>query len=153
MILSAKAIPPRQLPRPKTLTARAGLAYQHKFSRELALLLTPEGFQLSTNSWFEYIDSRSAGPLICAPDILVFDLDRGFALVIEVKQTWTPLAIEKLRRVYCPVVSKALDLACKPLVVCKILSPSAPKPQMSISASLLANEPLVHWSGRGPVQW
>ena len=153
MILSAARIQPRSLPRPKTLAARRGLGFQRKFVKQFETNL-PAGFTVESEPWFEYTDSRSPGEKqICCPDLLAFDSDNGFYIVIEIKQTWTPLAIQKLRDVYCPVVRTAQGGPARPVVVAKTLIPTSPRPQSTVSFALLSDEPLIHWTGNGPILW
>jgi len=152
MILSAKRIDKKDLPKPRTTVARSGLSFQRKFSRELQFG-APKSFTFETDAWFEYRHRMVTTPLFCSPDLLAIDNEEKFILIVEVKQTWTPLAIQKLRDVYCPVVQKALNLPCRPLVAAKILIPSAPRPQPTLSFALLSDDPLIHWTGRGPILW
>lgn len=152
MILSAKQIDPKTLPRPQTTVAKNGLGFQRKFTRQFAQS-APEGFVAVPEPWFEYVDNRSPQPLICCPDLIARDLDFGFWLVIEVKQTWTPLALQKLRDVYCPVVAKAFGKPAKPLVVCRRLTTDSPRPQPTVTFALVADNPLIHWTGQGPILW
>ncbi len=153
MILSAQQIDKRNLPRPQSLPARNGLGYQRKFSRQF-FESAPDHYSIITEPWFEYRDSRAPGEsLICGPDLIAFDEEYKFLIVIEVKQTWTPLALQKLRDIYCPVVSAAWRLPAKPLVACKRLNPESPRPQSTVSFALLSHEPLIHWIGQGPILW
>lgn len=152
MILSANRISKRDVPRPANPIARSGLSYQRKFSQALDDS-TPPGYIVEREPWFEYRDSRSDKSLVCCPDLLAVDNEEGFAIVIEIKRTWVPDAIEKLRRVYCPVVSAALGLPTRPLVVCKTLLPSCPRPSPTISFALFSDDPLFHWLGRGSIEW
>lgn len=152
MILSATRTAPRSLPRPANAAARSGLVFERKFAAALADSLPPP-INLERNPWFEYRDSKVQGLLCCCPDILLFDEECGFYIVIEVKQTWTALALEKLNNVYCPVLRRALDAPIKPLVAVKNLTPQAPRPQSTVTFALLSNQPLIQWLGRGGVSW
>lgn len=156
MILKAARITPPKFPRQtRTPAQRAGLAYQRKFTTEFRKS-TPKSIEIQSVPWFSYLDVQAANGqhwLICSPDLLAIDTENKFVIVIEVKTTYTPLAFQKLRDVYCPVVSRALELPCKPLVVCKNLIASCPRPAPTISFALLSREPLFHWIGQGPTQW
>lgn len=153
MITNAKRIPPVKFPKtPQNRAARYGISYQRKFTQALKSS-APRGFDILPNLWFSYSDQTGDG-LICSPDIVLVDKDEGFAAVVEVKTTYTPLALQKLRELYCPVVSKALGLPTRPIVVVKNLLPGCPSPRLTIiSAIATQGNPLFQWIGQGPVQW
>jgi hypothetical protein len=152
MIQKAIAIPAVKLPRPNHPAARRGLAYQRSFTKALRLT-APKDFQIFPEQWLSYWTKGATVSLICCPDIILVDTLERFAIVVEVKTTYTPLAFEKLQRLYCPVVSRAFNLPTKPLVVCKNLSVGCPRPNQTISFALISPEPLLNWIGRGPVIW
>lgn len=152
MILSASRTLEKKLPKPKSGPARAGLWYQARFSKAFGLSI-PDGFIVETNPWFSYFDSSSRKESICSPDLIAIDTENEFVVVVEVKTTWTPLALEKLNSLYCPVVSRAFGLPTTPLVVCRILTPESPRPQTTVSFALLSQEPLIHWPNQGPILW
>lgn len=129
------------------------MAYQRKFTRTFAAA-APKDIDVHAEPWFAYSESSLPSHVrSCCPDLIAIDKENKFVIVIEVKSTWTPLAMEKLREVYCPVVQRALGFPTKPLVVCKTLIPISPRPQPTISFSLISETPLYHWTGRGPIQW
>lgn len=104
--------------------------------------IVPQTMQVEPDAWFIYNDG-----LVCSPDILIHDNEFGFIIVVEVKYTYTPAAIEKLIGLYCPVVSRALRVPTKPLVLVKNLIPDCPPARLSISSALLSPVPLVQWIG------
>jgi len=106
------------------------------------------------DAWFSYLAGKTDTKwAICSPDILLFDAENSFIIVVEVKTTYTPLALGKLRSLYCPVVERATGLPTRPLVVCKHLILGGPRPSSTISFALLSGEPLFQWLGKGPIQW
>ncbi len=153
MILSASRTTTRTLPRPKTAVARSGLSYERSLFNAL-LDAKPKTVSLERGPWFQYRDSRSLDPLVCQPDILAFDEEFKFYIVIEAKRTWVPTAGPKLSNIYCPVIRAALDAPVKPLMICQILTPLAPMPRSSVSFALMSDAPLVQWMGKGhPIRW
>jgi hypothetical protein len=113
--------------------------------------ILPKSMSLEHNPWFYYTASEGVRSA-CCPDILIHDNDFGYTIVIEIKNTWVPSALPKLRSLYCPVVSRALDRPTKPLVLVKNLTPDAPRPQSTLSFGLIAPDPLIQWLGRGTIQ-
>jgi hypothetical protein len=86
-------------------------------------------------------------------DILLYDQEFDFYIAVEVKRTWTPLAMQKLKSVYCPVVSRAHASPTKPLVICQTLTPDSPRPKPNVPFALLSDEPVMQWLGRGAIRW
>lgn len=152
MILSAWRTTKRLAAQPAQPVARSGLSYQRKFSQAFDDS-TPPGYIIEREPWFEYRDSKSDKSMVCSPDLLAIDGEEGFVIVVEIKRTWVPGAIDKLRQTYCPVVSIALGLPTRPLVVCKTLSPGCPRPSPTISFALISDDPVFHWLGRGSIEW
>ena len=147
----AKRTVARSMPRPQTVEARNGLSYEKKFFRCLreATCGRKEWLAVEHNPWFAY---RTLGAeKVCCPDMIAFDFEEQFAVVIEVKKTFVPNAMEKLKGLYCPVVSRALSIPCKPLVVCCSLTPAAPNPSSRIAFALTSAYPLYQWLGTEPV--
>lgn len=141
----------RELPRPNTVEARAGLSYEKKFVSALqdSTQRIKAWLEIEHNPWFSYKVLNETR--ICCPDVIAFDIENQFAIVIEVKQTFVPNAMEKLRDLYCPVVSRALKIPTKPLVICRSLTPEAPNPSSRIAFALTGEYPLYQWLGTGPV--
>jgi hypothetical protein len=151
LIQSAFRTTARVLPRPKTTEGRSGLSYEKKFVEALRKTLSgpKQEVVIEHNSWFIYktLDAEK----ICCPDVIIVDLENAFAIIIEVKQTFVPNALEKLCDLYCPVVSRALKIPTKPLVVCRSLAPGGPNPSSRIAFALTSEYPLYQWLGTGPV--
>src|SRR5580692_3285878 len=103
----------REQPRPASLIARQGLAFQRKVFKVLLTTLSSDGFSLHHDSWFRYRNGDDVDRY-CATDILIIDHEEGFIAVGEVKLSWVPTALPKLRDLYCPVVAKAFDMPTKP---------------------------------------
>jgi hypothetical protein len=152
MILAANRTTSRNLPKPKTAVARSGLSFEKNLFESISKS-APAKVSVERNPWFVYRDSRSSDALQCQLDILIHDHEFEFYVVVEVKRTWTPLAMQKLKTVYCPVVARALGEPAKPLVICQNLTPSSPMPKSTVPFALLSDEPLMQWLGRGSIRW
>jgi hypothetical protein len=155
MILRARQISAPKFPRQKlTPPQRAGLLYQRKVTTALSAL-APKHIDIRPTPWFTYCETTHGENnwAICSPDVLLIDQQFEYIIVIEIKLTFTPLAFQKLREVYCPVVSKALVWPTHPLVICKRLGLSDPLPRLSLLSALGSKEPLIAWLGQGPIKW
>jgi hypothetical protein len=151
MILSASRAPERvHKSRASNARGYVGLLYERKAVKMLKSIL-PKSMSLEHNPWFYYTASEGTSGA-CCPDILIHDNDFDYIIVIEIKNTWVPGAIEKLRALYCPVVAKALERPTKPLVLVKNLTPDSPHPQPTLSFGLIATNPLIQWLGRGTIR-
>ena len=130
------------VPRPSSTYARWGLAYE----RKLFSALLASDLSAAHNPAFYFEDRR--GRSYCVPDILVQDY-RGLTIIVECKLTFKQEAIEKLRKLYCPVVRRALgsDLVI-PLVIVKNIVPDAPSPALTLESALSNNTYLIQWLGR-----
>lgn len=134
--------PPFSIPRdPSNAASIAGIRYENKIFKTLVA----SGDDVEHNPWFRY------GSRYCCPDIILYRLAQGIAIVIEVKLTYCPDAISKLKAVYLPVLSASTQLyQFKPLIIARNLIPGvAPAP--SLSEALNQPIPLIHWIGRGPI--
>jgi Holliday junction resolvase len=134
-----------QVPRPISTAAKNGLRYERNVFKALKKL---------PNTIFynpQYYFSDDNGPGYCIPDILLVDGDT--CIVIECKLTYTEEAIEKLRYLYCPVVSLAMQVETRALVIVKHLTRRAPEPAWNIKEALQRGVPLLHWLGKGPITW
>jgi|SRR5215467_12098502 len=125
-----------------------GLRYERRLLKEITSLFKYRDFEIEHNPWFFYtLDDNSTGA--CSPDILLHDNELGLTWVIEVKYTWIPDAIQKLRDLYCPVVELALSRITEPLVVVKRLTPDSPTPKLGLL--LPSDVKLFQWSETGPI--
>lgn len=151
MILSASRAPER-VHRSRASNSRGyiGLLYERKAAKMLKTVI-PKSMTIEHGPWFYYTASEGVSGA-CQPDILIHDNDFGYIIVVEIKNTWVPGAIMKLRALYCPVVAKALGRPTKPLVLVKNLTPDSPRPQPTLSFGLVANNPLIQWLGQGTIQ-
>src|SRR5215469_9962023 len=150
MIEFATEIPRRTLPKPTSNLAKLGLSYERKLVKALDES-APPGISIVHNPWLEY---RRTGDELktCCPDIIIVDEAEGYAMVVEVKLNWTPLALQKLRDLYVPVlnhVGRKFNYKNKPLVIVKNLTPDSPRPQSRLTWAFNAETPLFHWSGLG----
>lgn len=145
LISFAKQIDPRVMPRPAKAIQRAGLALEKKFLKQ-ALKFCPPSFEFEHNPHFGYnLDGKEK---FCIPDLLITDKnDLVNVIVVEIKQTFVPLALTKLQTLYCPIVSKALSKVARPLVVCLHLSPGAPPASGRILDAVKREYPLYQWLG------
>ena len=136
-----KRIPPRVLPLPQSELQKAGLRYERKVVRALR----SRGFDLEHNPWFEYWNG------VCCPDIIVYELSKTRAIVIEVKNTYTPEALMKLHTVYCPVVAEVTKLITLPLVIIKNANSAGIEFQPTFYQTLDSPSPVYLWPGNGPI--
>jgi hypothetical protein len=150
VIKTVALIPARSLPRPVSLHARKGLAFEAGFARALRAA-APPATCVKTNLWFEYRRAHARHSAFCVPDIIILNPTQGFALVVECKLTWTPAAAAKLRDLYCPVVSHCFNCVAQPLVVVKNLLPGCPEPGLTLRAAALCG--LFQWDMRSRVVW
>ena len=143
---------PPVLAKPARPSAKQGLRYEAKVERELASLSARGLFsQVERTPWFDFADSL--GSSCCAPDFVLHQ-PGGAIIVIEVKLTWVPVALPKLRQLYIPVVSKALHSnVIFPLVIVKNLTPDAPPAEFTLSRALASKSCLLYWPDNGPMQW
>lgn len=132
-----------------------GIRYENKVHRALAVLAKRLPAVVEKNPWFHYIDANGHGA--CSPDAILWLSDLGVVLVIEIKYTWVPTAEAKLKNLYLPVVNVALEpIVLRSLVICKSLTPDAPKPIDAIGEGTLfssTSSPVYQWLGQGPLIW
>lgn len=138
-----------------TPAQRLGIQYENKVKRALQSMASQIGdSHVEENPFFRFRDSIGVG--ICSPDA-IFWVGDLFAIIVEVKYTWTPLAQIKLTRLYYQVVNHILaPRILRTLVVCKNLVPHAPAPIASIfdGTNLSSvNSPVYHWLGQGALKW
>ena len=99
---------------------RAGLAYQKRI--EVFLRDTVPSSSLDVGPWLWYVDACGRRSY-CQPDFLIREPSR--VVVVEVKIRWTADAWYQLRRVYLPVLSRAMPSArLVPLVICRSYDPA-----------------------------
>jgi hypothetical protein len=142
---SARRCPPKYTPKASSAMAKLGLSYERKIVRDLMRSV----WLVEHNPWFEFQDEL--GVSTCCPDIILTADSK--IIVIEVKLTWVPEAIEKLRGLYCPVVEYALAAEVFPLIIVKNLRPDAPPVQDSVQRALESEMPILQWIGSGHIPW
>lgn len=114
--------------RPRARAKRAGLAYQNRIL-DLAAGLARDAL-LVRGPWYSFSDSSDRRHY-CQPD---FILDLGPRIIVgEIKLRWNLDAWWQLRRLYLPVIRRALvgrDVVLVPLTICGSYDPavSAPEP-------------------------
>lgn len=155
----ARRILPRQLPKGKhTQTQLDGLKYERAVIGAIADALTAAEvpFDLCHNPWFEYEGAMGKG--VCIPDALLAVHKGEYAgktIVLEVKRTYVPQAIDKLMNLYCPVVHKCFGEAAVPMVICKHSAPGAPRAMPTFFGALQYGESfedgfaILQWLGAG----
>lgn len=113
--------------------------------------LKARNFTLEHNPWFEYL-----GRVYC-PDIIIYELPFNRIIVVEVKLTYTPMALAKLKGIYCPMVKSATTLEkykIFPLVICKNITPNVLNDLFfndSIHSAIESHSPIYVWPGNGPI--
>ena len=139
-----------------TPSQAAGIRFEKKVGTHLEILTKSLDAKLEKNSWFQYRDEN--GPHACSPDfIFIYD---GMVIVIEVKVTWLPSAISKLRNLYIPVVNRILrPEKIGGIVICKNLTPEAGKFPIITSSLRHAIKapfgaiPTLHWPLEMPISF
>lgn len=142
----------RQFPKPKPSNAAAklGLRYERTVGKELERHANMGNFaKVEHNPWFTFWDEY--GTANCCPDFLLY-LEQG-VVVTEVKLTWVKVALEKLVDLYCPVVSAALGVPTRPLVICRNLRPDAPPAMFSIRDAIISPTSPLLWPSTGHLLW
>ena len=131
--------------------AKQGLRYENRVAKQLALHIVAKHFlRLEHNPWFTFSDQF--GTANCSPDFLLHAED-GKIIIVEVKLTWVEVAAHKLNDLYCPVISAALNTWCYPLVICKSLTPKAPRAELTLSEALASPFKLLLWPDNGRIPW
>ena len=130
-----------------TPSQAAGIRFEKKkVQPRLDVLAKSLGAKVEHNPWFQYNDEN--GPHACSPDsIFIFE---DSVIVIEIKVTWIPVAISKLRNLYLPVVSRILrPERLGGIVLCKNLTPETPAPTLTQNLSSAIKMPFIiptlHW--------
>lgn len=136
--------------KPKSPIAREGLSFERKVYQALKDALPSKGFLVERNPWFRYQGADKIDHF-CSPDILITDLEDAYTMIVEVKLSWVPNVLDKLRDLYCPVVGRALAIPVKPLVVAKNSAPSAPNANSRLMFALMAQSPFLLWRGDSPI--
>jgi hypothetical protein len=150
VILSASRAPDKvHQSRASNSRGYIGLKYERATIAMLRKVL-PKVMKLENNPWFYYNSDFGSGA--CSTDAIIFDNKLGFIIVVEIKNTYTPLAMQKLIDLYCPVVRAVFDKPVKPLVLVKNLVPGSPFPKLSLSAALDSEVPLLQWIGTGTIR-
>lgn len=141
-VLLAKRISPRSLPEPQTLQQKQGLRYERKVVKALQAL----GLDVEHNPWFEYWGG------VCCPDIVVYQLALNRAIVVEVKLTYTPVALVKLQTIYSTVVALVTGLKIYSLIITKnLVSFNDLYFSGDIESAIKLNPPVLQWLGRAPI--
>lgn len=147
---AARATRQFPVPKPSNFAARIGLRYERRIGKELALHIASEHIdRVEHNPWFTFTDKYGSGN--CCPDF-IFWL-QNVIVIVEVKLTWTEVAMRKLMELYCPVVATAFQCGVVPLVICRNLTLDAPAAKFSITDALSAELHLLHWPSIGHIQW
>jgi len=143
----SKRIPPQVLPPPTTEIQKQGLRYEKKVVKALKT----RGCELEHNPWFSYNTS------CYCPDIIIYELPLNRIIVVEVKLTYTPMALAKLRGLYCPMIKSATTIErykVFPLVICKNITPNVLNDLFfndSIHSAVESHSPIYVWPGNGPI--
>jgi hypothetical protein len=115
---------PRTLPRPSNIYQKQGLSYERRVKREITNLAKLNNFRYEYQPWFKFYDHNGIGQ--AAPDLILYV--NNTLIIIEVKLTFKFDALEKLQKLYLPIVSKALNKPkIKTVQICKNLLPDVPK--------------------------
>lgn len=136
------------------VSIRAGLAYQRKVGKALH----PLGAVLREGPWISFFDRN--GPGLAQPDLLI--LSPAGPVLIEVKLTYTDLAIPQLDFLYVPLVAHLAEVSPRQVrraILCKHLTASAVEPKPASECCLADATPLgippltMFWSGDSPLNF
>src|SRR6266699_2435083 len=109
------------LPKPRSIAAKNGIAYQKKVGRALTSAAIKINSTLLSDPWFRFYDDNGRGQIV--PDFILEMSDLN--LIIEVKYTFTQEGVNKLQYLYMPVVKAALSkFRVRPLLICRNLIPA-----------------------------
>lgn len=151
-MISVRQIPPRPLPKPKTEIQKQGLRYEKRVIKQLK-----RHWEVEHNPWFE-TQVQDDHPKFLCPDAIIWQ--QGQIIVLEVKLTYTPEALKKLKEKYVPAVEQTYEGSkVLPLVIAKNTPPIAGIPgenefrvfHQSLKEALGHFWPVYFWSGRGPL--
>jgi len=146
-----RAQKPEFSPQAVSPSARRGLIFERNVKRQLEWHLVQGRYLLlEHNSWFTYGASENKDQ-ICSPDFLLHFPDKIY--IIEVKLTWTPEARQKLDQLYSPIVAKALGKPTSGFVLCRHLTPGAPKPVYTLSEIFMSPTQVLHWNPSTRLGW
>ena len=152
-IISAQLVDPRKHGRASSPAAAQGLRFERAVAKSLLALSLEEHFTVEHNPFIQYWTVHALHAY-CEPDF-VLTLQDGTVVVVECKLTWVPDALEKLQRLYLPVVAKIYPAKgpIRPLVIVKTTHRAAPPAAYSVREALRSPEPLVQWLGHGLLPW
>lgn len=147
--LSAERCSARPMPKVSNIYGKMGLAYEKKACVALAALAKKIGATFEAQPWFRFNDANGNGQAV--PDFLLKLAD--ITLVGEIKYTFTPDAVTKLRGLYLPVVLATTRTRALPLVVCKTLTPDCTRTIFNLRDAFASHEliPTLQWLGSGVI--
>lgn len=159
-ILSAERCPAK-FGVPKTsrlnLASANGIRYERRVSKALTILAINNDLILESQPWFVFSSRRECSTPpekeFCAPDFILSPLDRSWFLILEVKQTFYDLALDKLEQLYLSVVGSAYQKPVNGILICKTLIPGAPKPIDSLRGYKPFIASVYHYPELGPLVW
>jgi hypothetical protein len=138
-IVSAQPLPKAQSPAQKL-----GLAYERKLGKALQAAFGPAN--VAHGPWFRFEDSL--GEAFCSPDFILRVGPSGGIVIVEAKLSYVPEAIEKLLKLYCPVIGHIFRQEVFPLVITKHLRPDAPRAESTLKRALALDPPVLQWLGQ-----
>lgn len=132
---------------------KQGLKYEKKALEHLESVLAPSG-TLIIEPCFRFSNGHRSR--FCFPDALLALADRTFDILIEIKSRHTYDGWWQLRKLYEPVVAKALQRSMKLLEVVKSYDPGVRLPEdntrvlENVADVITSNAPynIYIWSGR-----
>ena len=120
-----------------------GLRYERAAAKALP--------QATHGQWFRYLWTDSAEPHWCQTDLLWSSANRS--IVFEVKLSYTTEGMDKLERLYLPVVSQATGRPTFGIQICRYLRAGIKEKVFQNLEDALAYAPaglcVLHWNGKG----
>lgn len=144
-ITLAKRSDKKLLLKPKLEIQKEGLRYQ----KRVAKILKNTGCQIEVDPCFSY--SRGGKEHFCFPDILVHEPKLDRIIVIEVKLSYTPQALTKLKSLYIPIVGQVFGQKAYPLVIVRSAVPGEIGFHSSLKNAIFSPNPVYLWPGYGPI--
>jgi hypothetical protein len=139
--------------RGNTIAQINGHRYEARVEKQLtAHVKAGRLHSVERNPWFEFHDDF--GSANCSPDFLIWPspLEQE-VFIVEVKLTWVEIAAHKLIDLYHPVITRALNVRATPLIICRNLTPRAPKAERTLRDAIRSDYRLLHWPDVGNIPW
>lgn len=150
LVWARPSVPTFTKQRGSNALARVGLTFERRVEKELTShVATGHITRVVHNPWFAFEDA--SGSATCSPDFILW---KGAKLyVVEVKLTWVPEALPKLRGLYVPVLHKVFNVPIVPFVIVRHSAPGAPPPVFTLSEAMNEFGSVLLWPQNRGIMW